>query len=208
MPWTTWPIISAILRAFFSSWWRVVGISLLLTSHEGELWAQTKIYTWTDKNGVVHFADSVISPQDFDKVKTITSSPRRPLSTSKTGGDEIPLLLFDDRPSQKFVRAQLEGERGLREVLMLVDTGAQISLIDQELAAELDLEHVQDAELHGVTGASQGWIGNLSSLRLGGEEIRDLPIMVGPRPGLVLLGMDVLERLKLSVGPRSLQRNK
>jgi predicted aspartyl protease len=129
-------------------------------------------------------------------------------SKSKTGGDEIPLLLFDDRPSQKFVRAQLEGERGLREVLMLVDTGAQISLIDQQLAEELAVDHVQDAELQGVTGASQGWIGNLSSLRLGEEEIRDLPIMVGPRPGLVLLGMDVLERLKLSVGPRSLQRNK
>jgi len=207
MPWTIWLVVSAIARVLSASWWRIIGISLFLASHQSGLWAQTKIYTWTDKNGVVHFTDSVISPQDFDKVKTITSSRRLP-AKSKAGGDEIPLLLFDDRPSQKFVRAQLEGGRGLREVLMLVDTGAQISLIDQDLAEELALDHLQDAELQGVTGASQGWIGNLSSLRLGEEEIRDLPIMVGPRPGLVLLGMDVLERLKLSVGPRSLQRNK
>jgi len=30
--------------------------------------------------------------------------------------------------------------------------------------------------------------------------------MVGPMRGHLLLGMDVLERLELSVGPRSLQR--
>lgn len=116
-------------------------------------------------------------------------------------------MIFPDRPAQRFVRAELEGGQAIRDVLMLVDTGAQISLIDEGLAKDLDLEHVQDALLQGVTGSSQGWIGRLSSLRVGSEEIRDLQIMVGPRPGLILLGMDVLERLKLSVGPRSLQRH-
>jgi hypothetical protein len=179
----------------------------LLLLQGGTLLAQSRIYTWTDEYGVTHFSDSVVSPEVLDKAKTMAPSAKSSSRVGKNGEGEIPLMTFPDRPAQRFVRAELEGGRIAREVLMLVDTGAQISLIDEELANDLDLEHVQDAVLHGVTGATQGWIGRLSSLRLGTEEIRDLHIMVGPRPGLVLLGMDVLERLKLSVGPRSLQRH-
>jgi gag-polyprotein putative aspartyl protease/uncharacterized protein DUF4124 len=169
------------------------------------LFAQSRIYTWTDEYGVTHFSDSVVSPEVMDKARSMIPSIK---SSSRAPTDEdIPLVTFPDRPAQRFVRAELEGGQAVRDVLMLVDTGAQISLIDEALADDLDLEHVQDAVLQGVTGASQGWIGRLSSLRLGSEEIRDLQVMVGPRPGMVLLGMDVLERLKLSVGPRSLQRH-
>lgn len=178
---------------------------MLLLLQAGTLLAQSRIYTWTDEYGVTHFSDSVVSPEVLDKARTMTSSPRSASSSRKS--EEIPLMIFPDRPAQRFVRAELEGGRTSRDVLMLVDTGAQISLIDEELANEIDLEHVQDAVLQGVTGATAGWIGRLSSLRLGTEELRDLHIMVGPRPGLILLGMDVLERLKLSVGPRSLQRH-
>ena len=180
-------------------------IMILLLLQEETLLAQSRIYTWTDEYGVTHFSDSAVPPEVLDKAKTITSSPRS--SSSNKKNEDIPLMTFPDRPAQRFVRAELEGGRTSRDVLMLVDTGAQISLIDEELANDLDLEHVQDTVLQGVTGATPGWIGRLSVLRLGTEEIRDLQIMVGPRSGLVLLGMDVLERLKLSVGPRSLQRH-
>jgi hypothetical protein len=169
------------------------------------VWAQGKIYTWTDKNGVMHFSDSISSPQDFGKAKTLATQSRPTMQKGK-GSDEIPLVTFADRPSQKFVRAQLDGVRGTRDVLMLVDTGAQISLVDQETAKELELEHVEEATLRGVNGVTKSWIGRLPTLRLGEEEIRDLRVLVGPQPGLVLLGMDVLDRLKLSVGPQSLHR--
>jgi hypothetical protein len=186
--------------------WRIGGMLTILWFLQTEaLFAQSRIYTWTDEYGVTHFSDSVVSPEVMDKAKSMIPSIK---SSSRASTDEdIPLVTFPDRPAQRFVRAELEGGQAVRDVLMLVDTGAQISLIDEALAEDLDLEHVQDALLQGVTGASQGWIGRLSSLRLGSEEIRDLQIMVGPRPGMVLLGMDVLERLKLSVGPRSLQRH-
>ena len=115
-------------------------------------------------------------------------------------------MTFADRPSQKFVRVQLEGDRGTRDVLMLVDTGAQISLVDQQTARDLELEHVEEATLRGVNGVTKSWIGRLPSLRVGEDEIRDLRVLVGPQPGLVLLGMDVPDRLKLSVGPQSLHR--
>ncbi len=74
------------------------------------------------------------------------------------------------------------------------------------MAQDLDVEHVQDALLTGVTGTSRGWIGRLATFKIGEEEIRDLHVMVGPMPGRLLLGMDVLENLRLSVGLRSLHR--
>jgi len=169
-------------------------------------WAQGKIYSWTDKNGVVHFSDSVTSPQDFSKATAVSVATRQMGKSGKSGSDEIPLVTFNDRPSQKFVRAQLAGDHGSRDVLMLVDTGAQLSLVDQQTAQELQLERVEEATLRGVNGVTQSWIGRLPTLRLGDEEVRDVRVLVGAQPGLVLLGMDVLDRLKLSVGPQSLHR--
>lgn len=192
-------------RRFSCPLWGIRGmIALLWLLHAAPLFAQSRIYTWTDEYGVTHFSDSVVSPEVMNKAKSLSPSAKSSARSSKD--EDIPLMIFPDRPAQRFVRAELEGGQTVRDVLMLVDTGAQISLVDEGLAKELDLEHVQDALLQGVTGSSQGWIGRLSSLRLGSEEIRDLQIMVGPRPGMILLGMDVLERLKLSVGARSLQR--
>ena len=203
MIWTS--PLSHRIKLFLGSFWGTGGVIVLLWLLQPEqIFAQSRIYTWTDEYGVTHFSDSVVSPEVMDKAKSLTPSAKSSVRSSKN--EDIPLMIFPDRPAQRFVRAELEGGQAVRDVLMLVDTGAQISLIDEGLARDLDLEHVQDALLQGVTGASQGWIGRLSSLRLGAEEVRNLQIMVGPRPGLILLGMDVLERLKLSVGPRSLQR--
>ncbi|MGE0824686.1 MAG: retroviral-like aspartic protease family protein [Candidatus Binatia bacterium] len=178
-----------------------VATAFVLSTEYAE--AQSKIYMWTDKNGVVHFSDSVVSSKDFENAKTIAVNKAKKETAKES---EIPLLTFDDRPAQKFVRAQLESDGAMRDVLMLVDTGAQISLVDQALAEELALEKVEEATLRGVNGITKSWIGRLPAFRLGDEEIRDLRVLVGPQPGLVLLGMDVLDHLNLSVGPKSLHR--
>jgi hypothetical protein len=180
---------------------------MLLIGMASPLWAQSKIYTWTDEQGVTHFSDSMVSPETMKKAAALESTGRA-MSNSETPTEDIPLVTFPDRPSQKFVQAELEGGLRSKRVLMLVDTGAQITFLDQSLAEELDVEHVQDAQIWGVTGGAKGWIGRLSTLRLGSEEVRDLQVMVGSRPGLVLLGMDVLDRLQLAVGQRSLHPSK
>ncbi len=204
MPGRMRPLLASTSRSG-CYWWKTIVVMVLLLN-SGAAWAQGKIYTWTDKNGVVHFSDSVSSPQDFGRAKALATESRQTMPKGKGNTEEIPLVTFADRPSQKFVRAQLESGRGTRDVLMLVDTGAQISLVDQQTAKDLELEHVEEATLRGVNGVTQSWIGRLPSLRVGEEEIRDLRVLVGPQPGLVLLGMDVLDRLKLSVGPQSLHR--
>ncbi|MCS6926806.1 MAG: retroviral-like aspartic protease family protein [Candidatus Binatia bacterium] len=187
--------------------WRGVGCLALCLGVLSPLWAQTTIYTWTDEKGIRHYSDSAVPAQHSDTVDRIIV-PTRPLSTTPPmqAVESIPLVILRNDPSQKFVRVVLEGERASREVLMLVDTGAQITLIDEDLAEELALEHMQDALLQGVTGMARGWIGRLPRLQVGAATVNDWPVMVGPLPGRLLLGMDVLEYLQLSVGPRSLER--
>jgi len=183
----------------------VFGLALLLSQPGKQAWAQSTIYSWTDEKGVVHFSNSMVPSQYLEHAAKI-ETPALPASSQPGASNSIPLEILNDDPSQKFVRATLAGERDTQEVLMLVDTGAQMTLIDQTLAEELDLEHIDNALLTGVTGSTVGWIGRLPILRLGEQEVRDLHIMVAPLSGRMLLGMDVLEQLELSVGPRSLYR--
>lgn len=184
-----------------------VGLFLLLPLWGGQLWAQDAIYSWTDEKGVVHFSNSMAPPQHLKEAATAVASSYSPVrETEVREAASVPLVILNNDPSQKFVRTVLEGERRSREALMLVDTGAQITVIDEETAQELDVEHVQDALLAGVTGISRGWIGRLSTLRVGEDVVNDLHVMVGPMAGRLLLGMDVLEQLRLSVGMRNLHR--
>lgn len=189
--------------------WGAISLFLLLSLDVGWSGAQTTLYTWTDEKGVIHYSDLTVPPQHLDKASKVTILPHSSTLPSRAREPEsIPLLILNGDPSQKFVRATLQGRRTTREVLMLVDTGAQKTLISKTLAQELGLEYVQEALLTGVTGRTRGWVGRLPALYLGAEEIVDLPVMVGPLPHHPLLGMDVLERLKLSVSPRSLQRTR
>ncbi len=208
MLWRTHPTLIALLPARTLGP-GIVGIFLILSLLGGKTWAQSTVYSWTDEKGVVHFSNSMVPPQHLDDATKI-EMPARPASQASgtDASDNIPLVILNDDPSQKFVRAELTGAQDTKEVLMLVDTGAQITLIDQALAEELALEHLDNALLTGITGSTIGWIGRLPALHLGQAEVRDLNVMVGPMRGRLLLGMDVLERLELSVGPRNLQRTK
>lgn len=183
-----------------------VGLFLLLSLRGGQLWAQDAIYRWIDEKGVAHFSNSMAPPQHLkETTAAVASSPALGRDTDRRG-TEVPLVILNNDPSQKFVRAVLEGERTSRAALMLVDTGAQITVLDQETAQELDIEHVQDALLAGVTGVARGWIGRLPTLRVGEDVVNNLHVMVSPRTSRLLLGMDVLEQLGLSVGLRHLHR--
>jgi predicted aspartyl protease len=198
MFWTPDTVVTASWQTAFL-WRKVAGFSLLLFLSMGQSWVEAQIYTWTDEKGVVHYSNSMVPPQAIEQAKTMAAS-----KPSAGKPQEIPLVILNNDPSQKFVQVVLEGQQRSQEALMLVDTGAQMTVIDQALAEELDVEHIENARLVGVAGAAQGWIGRLESLRLGVEEISDLRVMVGPLATRHLLGMDVLERLQLSVGPRTL----
>jgi predicted aspartyl protease len=159
-------------------------------------------YTWTDERGVVHFSNSQVPRQHMARAElranVVVPTPRWQPRTSTI----IPLI---SRDQKRFVNARLEGTSGTREVMMLVDTGAQISMLDESTAQELGVAFVEEAGIAGVTGVAPGWIGELRRVQLGDKEVRDWRIMVGPLPGVVLLGMDVLERLELTVASDHLE---
>jgi hypothetical protein len=79
----------------------------------------------------------------------------------------IPLVILGDDASRKFVHASLTGKWAIREVLMLVDTGAQKTVIDEVLAKELAVKYEQDVQLAGITSTVRTWMGRLPRLRLG-----------------------------------------
>jgi hypothetical protein len=159
--------------------------------------AEEQLYKWTDDQGVVHFSNSSMPRRFAGDAEVRTSLPDHVPKQKTSASAGIPIINEDRK---KFVRTRLEGTRSSREVMMLVDTGAQMTLIDEELATELGAEFVEEAGIIGVTGIAPGWTGRLRSVRLGAEEVRDWTVMVGPVPGLVLLGMDVLDHLRLTVG--------
>ena len=177
----------------------VVGV---LGGHANPVDGQGGTYTWTDERGVVHFSNSQVPPRHMAaaelRANVVVPTPRLQPRTAHT----IPLI---SRDQKRFVKARLEGRSGSREIMMLVDTGAQITMLDEATAEELGVEFVEEAGIAGVTGVAPGWIGELRRMQVGDKEVHDWRIMVGPLPGVVLLGMDVLERLELTVAADHLQ---
>jgi len=166
------------------------------------VFAQGSLFKWTDSNGVIHFSDSNVPREYAGEAEEKTHRRTRVVTGQpETARTSIPLEARDGR---KYVSATLEGPLHSRTIMMLVDTGAQMSMIDEELARELGLEFVSEAGIIGVTGTAQGWVGRVERLTLEGKELARWPILVGPSEGLALLGTDVLDHLELSVGVESL----
>lgn len=164
---------------------------------------QGSVFRWTDSDGTIHFSDSNV-PRDYAGITEEKKRPRVRMTTGQPSvvSTSIPLVAQDGR---KFVSAMLEGPLHSRQVMMLVDTGAQMSMIDEELADALGVEFVSDAGIVGVTGTAPGWVGRIQRLKLDNRELSDWPILVGPTSGIALLGADVLDQLELSVGSTTLE---
>src|ERR1041385_7466209 len=129
----------------------VIGLFLLFYLSAWQAAAQNTIYSWIDEKGVTHYSNSMAPPQHQQESGPAVA-PARASTRAGSAYDaaNIPLVILHDDPSQKFVHAVLEGAHATSEKLMLVDTGAQLTVLDEETARELDIEHVQDALLAGV----------------------------------------------------------
>ena len=88
------------------------------------------IYRWTDENGATHHSNVTISDSRAGKTKTFQFAPR-PTPQRRS----IPLKTRENDRSRKFVDVTFQSGRGTRNVPMLVDTGAQITVIAKALAA-------------------------------------------------------------------------
>ncbi len=170
----------------------VIVVLLLVTTHTD---GQTRMYQWKDANGVAHFANTA-PPADAQVTVTTTGTEFRPVP-----------LESDPTRTRKLVRVSLKGSRQSAEVPMIVDTGAQVTMIDEDLAEHIGVHWLRDEMVGGVTGIGRAARVEVPTLRIGSAELHDVSIVVGPARGLRLLGMDVLSRLDLSVGQDSLYRS-
>src|SRR5262249_54232991 len=102
MLWRIHPTLIALLlvRTFGTG---IVGIFLILSLLGGKTWAQSTVYSWTDEKGVVHFSDSMVPPQHVNDATQI-EMPSHPASIASGAdtSDNIPLVIMNDDPSQKF----------------------------------------------------------------------------------------------------------
>ena len=157
-----WLLVSGSACAFLTA--------VLLAA--GPVQAQGHVYSWTDKDGTVHFSNTGPPPADASNVsKRVMPRHERRDVPQREGDAEIPFVFMGGDRSRRFVRVVLEGSRKRKNVLMLVDTGAQMTLIDEGLANELNVEHVEDVAIMGVTGTMPAWMGRLHSIELGDEEL-------------------------------------
>jgi predicted aspartyl protease len=156
-----------------------------------------------DDRGVIHFSDRGVPGKYAALAEQRTVERGAPRAESAPAPASIPLTV---KNGKRYVDVVLEGPYRTIEMMMLVDTGAQMTMIDEEMADELDLEYVRDIEIIGVSGPASGWIGRLERLKLGDKDLPGLEIMVGPLPGLRLLGTDVLDELEVTIGPEALHK--
>lgn len=173
---------------------RALIIGLLVAGPAAPL-AAGSMYTWVDERGTVHFSNSQV-PRRHMASAEVRTNVVVPTPRARVHNASIPLI---SRDQKRFVKAELEGRSSRREFIMLVDTGAQMTMIDEPTARELGVEFIDEASIIGATGMTSGWIGQVRRVQLGDKEVRDWRVMVGPVPGLLLLGMDVLERLDLTI---------
>ncbi len=120
----------------------------------------------------------------------------------------VPLEVDASSPARKLVRVELQGTTQRAEVRMLVDTGADKTVITPAVADQIGVSYRRDQVLKGVTGEGVGALVELPRLRVGSMELRDFEVIVGPADAPNLLGMDVLNALDLSVGRDTLYRGR
>jgi predicted aspartyl protease len=92
---------------------------------------------------------------------------------------------------------------GFRAARFLLDTGSSVTLVSPVLGAELlgSSPSRETVELQTLSGLSSGPAGRLTSLRVGGAELRDVPVVLhDPGPGIDgILGNTVLARYRLTL---------
>lgn len=98
--------------------------------------------------------------------------PARVAAPADAAGGEIPFRLAGPNGAALIVDVHLNGQGPFPVVL---DTGATLTCIDQELAERLDLEEVRGPALgRSIGGTGRVRIVRIDSIRVGGTSVHDL----------------------------------
>jgi clan AA aspartic protease (TIGR02281 family) len=179
--------------------------------------AHGEFYKWTDRDGKVHFTDNIsgIPPEYRHQVEGRSSAPPSRQSTPQTSSrGASPRPSAGDMPTSKhytvpllrvgnalFVDVVLNGFLQSR---LLVDTGAELTVISMALAKQLalNLDEAATVPLQSVSGVFLAPLTKVKSITVGGVTIRDVEVVVhdiaqGSSGGL--LGMSFLDNFQVTM---------
>lgn len=156
--------------------------------------AHAAIYTWTDADGNVHYADTPAhgaAPVDLGSGNTVANPHYNRASLRK----QIP---YRDVGGQIHVAGRVNGV----PIDFIVDTGASLVVIPPAVAAEAGLDSAGTTRLQTANGAMDAPLVSIRHLSVGPLHVEDVravvhAIGVGDRTGL--LGMNVLGDYRMTV---------
>lgn len=114
---------------------------------------------------------------------------------SQRVGEAVEVVLESDRRGHFIATGAING----REVTFLVDTGASLVSVPQDLADRLGLEKRARIGLETAAGPVTGWMTRIDEVRLGDIVQRDVRAAISPgRSETILLGMSFLRELDIT----------
>lgn len=122
------------------------------------------------------------------------ANPNRQVQTERVDGG-LEVVLQADRRGHFVASGSINGQ----EVTFLVDTGATLVSVPEELADRLGLERRAPIRLETAAGNVQGWATELDEVRLGELVQHGVRAAINPgRHHTVLLGMSFLRDLEMT----------
>jgi len=179
-------------------------IYLLSPISDQKLWAD--VFSWADEKGVIHVTDSLdkIPPAHRGKASMISRTSEA--ATLVSADDEADYVIaFEKTPSRTiFVDVVLNGAIPAK---MVLDTGAGIVVLSEDLARRLHLESDREAKtmiLQTAGGEVRGLAATLSKVELGAVHKRNVRAAVNTTPTAFkgfdgLLGMSFLENFRVVI---------
>lgn len=121
-------------------------------------------------------------------------NPNQQVASSRVDGG-IEVVLESDRQGHFIASGAING----RDVTFLVDTGATLVSVPEDLADQLGLERMARIGLETAAGPVTGWMTRIDEVRLGQIVQREVRAAISPgRSDTVLLGMSFLRDLEMS----------
>ena len=161
-------------------------------------------YRWVDENGVLHITDNLhnVPPKQRGKANRI-NAPESPRVAPEAPPPRKASIPMEKHGQVVVIQATLNNKRAAKFV---VDTGASYTLISNALARELSIDlgpHSKTMPFQTANGLINAPVTNLTSITVGGMEIRDLPAAVYdavPDPQVAgLLGLNFLSHFRMDI---------
>lgn len=121
-------------------------------------------------------------------------NPNQQVHSQRVNG-AVEVVLEADRQGHFIATGAING----REVRFLLDTGATLVSVPEQLAERIGLERQAPIRLETAAGTVQGWMTRLDEVRLGDIVQRDVRAAINPgRSDTVLLGMSFLREMEMT----------